>query len=107
MATAPWHVVGDGSGRATDRSCDHLAAVAPQDPTPPRSCVDCVAEGSDWVHLRQCLVCGDVRCCDSSPRRHATAHWHATAHAVMRSTEPGEDWGWCYPDELMLAPCDA
>jgi hypothetical protein len=64
--------------------------------------------GGDWVHLRECLVCGHVGCCDSSPHRHATKHFHATGstgkhgHAVMRSVEPGERWGWCYVDEVMV-----
>jgi len=63
-------------------------------------CGDCIAEGTRWVALRQCLVCGNVGCCDSSPRRHATGHFHATAHPVMESAEPGEDWRWCYVHHL-------
>jgi CPA1 family monovalent cation:H+ antiporter len=88
-------------------TCSHLGSAG--DPEPPAElvCVDCVAEGTSWVHLRQCLSCGGVRCCDSSPRRHATAHFAATGHPLMRSAQPGEDWGWCYPDELLLAPGDA
>jgi uncharacterized UBP type Zn finger protein len=54
------------------------------------------------VHLRECLVCGHVGCCDSSVGKHATKHFHHTKHAVMKSIEPGETWGWCYVDELML-----
>jgi CPA1 family monovalent cation:H+ antiporter len=64
-------------------------------------CVDCVAEGTTWVHLRVCLACGHVACCDSSPRRHSTAHHHATGHPVIRSAEPGESWRWCYIDQLV------
>jgi uncharacterized UBP type Zn finger protein len=56
------------------------------------------------VHLRECLICGHVACCDSSPNTHATKHYHATKHPVMRSVEPGEDWGWCYVDEVMVEP---
>jgi uncharacterized UBP type Zn finger protein len=52
------------------------------------------------VHLRMCMICGHVACCDSSPNRHATAHFHGTKHPIMRSVEPGEDWGWCYVDEI-------
>jgi hypothetical protein len=62
-------------------------------------CVECLAIHGTWVHLRLCLACGHVGCCDNSPNRHATAHFHATKHPVIRSFEPGEDWGYCYPDE--------
>jgi uncharacterized UBP type Zn finger protein len=58
--------------------------------------------GGKWVHLRICLACGHVGCCDSSPNRHATAHYRATEHAIVRSLEPGEDWSWCYVDEMPL-----
>ena len=64
-------------------------------------CVDCVAEGTTWVHLRICLTCGHVACCDSSPRRHASAHHGGTGHPVMRSAEPGESWRWCFVDQLV------
>jgi hypothetical protein len=57
-----------------------------------------------WLHLRLCLTCGGIRCCDNSPRRHATAHFHAAGHPLMRSAEAGETWGWCYVDELLLEP---
>ena len=65
-------------------------------------CVECLASGGHWVHLRECLVCGHVGCCDSSPGKHATKHFHQTSHAVMRSIEPGERWAWCYVDEVMV-----
>ena len=65
-------------------------------------CVECLATGGHWVHLRECLVCGHVGCCDSSPGKHATKHFHQTKHAVMRSIEPGERWAWCYVDEVMV-----
>ncbi len=65
-------------------------------------CTGCLAEGRrDWVHLRLCLNCGYVGCCDSSPAAHATRHYRGTQHPVVRSREPGEDWRWCYPDELV------
>jgi NhaP-type Na+/H+ or K+/H+ antiporter len=67
----------------------------------PGVCEDCVREGSRWVHLRLCLTCGKVGCCDSSVRKHATAHFHETEHPVMRSIEPGEAWRWCYVDDLL------
>jgi hypothetical protein len=63
-------------------------------------CPECLAIGSRWVHLRRCAQCGQVGCCDDSPNRHATAHFHATAHPIIRSLEPGEDWLWCYVDGL-------
>jgi hypothetical protein len=70
-------------------------------PTP--GCKDCLAIGSGWVHLRVCLSCGHVGCCDDSPNRHATAHHRATHHPVITSGEPGETWAYCYPDDQMLS----
>jgi uncharacterized UBP type Zn finger protein len=67
-----------------------------------KGCEECVKMGSGWVHLRECLVCGHVGCCDSSPNTHATKHFHATQHPVMRSVEPGDAWGWCFIDEAMV-----
>lgn len=69
---------------------------------PSLGCVDCLAMGTDWVHLRQCLTCGEVRCCDSSPMKHGTAHFHATGHPICTSAEPQEDWAWCYADRRYL-----
>ena len=82
-------------------TCEHLDKVG-QPPRPEvKGCEDCLAEGrSDWVHLRECLYCGGIRCCDSSPRRHATAHFRATGDPVIRSAQPGEEWRWCYLDEI-------
>jgi CPA1 family monovalent cation:H+ antiporter len=59
-----------------------------------------VREGTAWVHLRMCVVCGHVACCDSSPQRHASVHFEETGHEVMRSAEAGEDWRWCFVDQL-------
>ena len=67
-------------------------------------CEDCLKTGGRWVHLRLCMTCGHVGCCDSSPGKHATAHFHHTHHPIMRSFEPGEDWGWCFVDEVELDP---
>jgi uncharacterized UBP type Zn finger protein len=67
-----------------------------------RGCEECLKIGQEWVHLRLCLECGHVGCCDSSIGQHATRHFHQTKHAIMRSLEPGETWGWCYVDEVML-----
>jgi Na+/H+ antiporter len=82
--------------------CDHLAAapVAVR-PRTPQGCERCLAEGTRWVHLRLCLTCGQVGCCDSSPQKHATAHFHETEHPVMRSFESGEAWRWCFVDERL------
>lgn len=82
--------------------CEHLVA-APHTHTPdhPDYCSECVAEGLTWVHLRMCLTCGHIACCDSSVGNHATKHFHATTHPVMRSVEPGEKWRWCYVDEIL------
>ncbi|MFD1723079.1 cation:proton antiporter [Amnibacterium endophyticum] len=83
-------------------SCEHLrSAPLAITPSTPGKCEDCVREGSTWVHLRTCLTCGHVGCCDSSERRHADLHFRGTAHPVMRSAEPGEAWRWCYVDERL------
>jgi len=82
--------------------CTHLDQVTAVDAPTDRVCPACVAMGSRWVHLRMCLTCGNVGCCDSSPNTHATAHFHETQHPVMRSIEPGETWRWCYVDEDMV-----
>jgi hypothetical protein len=88
---------------ASSPHCEHLAEIAAVRPSS-KGCEDCLKIGAWWVHLRLCLVCGHVGCCDDSPNLHATKHFHATRHPVMRSFEPGETWGWCYVDELMFDP---
>jgi CPA1 family monovalent cation:H+ antiporter len=70
-------------------------------PSTPEGCEECLATGSTWVHLRLCLQCGHVGCCDSSPERHATKHFESEGHPVMRSFEPGEEWRWCFVDEKL------
>ena len=86
--------------------CVHLKTVVSKraGPVAPSAhgCEDCLAMGASWVHLRLCLTCGHVGCCDSSPNRHATAHYHRSGHPVVKSFEPGEDWAWCYVDEEMV-----
>jgi len=82
-------------------ACSHLNHVK-LIRTVTRVCEDCIKTGDSWVHLRMCLNCGHVGCCDSSKNKHATKHFHATKHPVMRSMEPGEDWAWCYVDEIMF-----
>lgn len=84
--------------------CTHLEATRPVLPSAP-GCEDCLRVGHrNWVHLRICLTCGHVGCCDSSPGQHATAHFHATHHPVIRSLEAGESWGWCFVDQVILEP---
>jgi uncharacterized UBP type Zn finger protein len=82
-------------------ACTHLAEIAPVTPRT-SGCEECLQIGSPWVHLRLCLTCGHVGCCDSSPNRHATRHFRQTEHPVIRSLEPGERWAWCYVDEMVL-----
>lgn len=84
-----------------DGPCEHLAeACNVPDPVTPSGCEECLRDGDEWVHLRLCMTCGHVGCCDSSQNQHATKHFHATTHPVMRSFEPGEAWRWCFLDEL-------
>ena len=92
-----------------DQQCEHLKNLTEADfasPPQPLACEECLKEGTQWVALRQCLTCGHVGCCDSSPRKHATKHFHNTQHPVMRSVMPGDRWTWCYLDEVTgeLAP---
>ncbi|WP_067503048.1 UBP-type zinc finger domain-containing protein [Actinoplanes sp. TFC3] len=85
-------------------TCQHLKEATEPTPQAPYQggCPECVPMGfDDWVHLRMCLDCGYVGCCDSSPRRHMSAHFEQTGHPVMRSYEPDEKWKWCYVDELL------
>jgi uncharacterized UBP type Zn finger protein len=83
-------------------SCPHrdqIRDVAPRT----NGCEECLKIGSGWVHLRMCRTCGHVGCCDSSPNRHATAHFRGTGHPIARSIEPGESWSWCYVDEAVVS----
>jgi uncharacterized UBP type Zn finger protein len=86
------------------QACSHLDQI---DPDVKRDseigCSDCLAIGGQWVHLRECMICGHVACCDSSPNQHASKHFQATGHPVMRSLEPGESWWWCYIDEVAFS----
>ena len=82
-------------------TCRHLTQVAVTT-TDKRVCEDCVKVGDDWVHLRLCLICGHVGCCDDSKNRHATKHFRATQHPIVTSLEPGESWSWCFIDEVAM-----
>ncbi len=82
--------------------CKHEKEINPGVRRSGSGCVECLKLGMKWVHLRECMVCGHVGCCDSSAGKHATGHFHTTKHPVMKSVEPGESWGWCYVDEMML-----
>ena len=87
----------------SDPVCTHLDAVKVLElPGQVNGCEDCLRDGGKWLHLRICLTCGHVGCCDNSPGRHATAHHHETTHPIIRSLEPGEDWNWCYVDEVAM-----
>jgi thioredoxin reductase (NADPH) len=85
--------------------CNHLSSLEttrahPLTPSSP-GCKECLEVGDDWVHLRLCMACGHVGCCDDSPNKHATRHFHETKHPVIKSFEPGEDWAWCFVDDEM------
>jgi len=79
--------------------CEHLDAVAEVEPSS-EGCEDCLRIGGQWVHLRMCMTCGQVGCCDQSKNRHASRHAHDAGHPIGRSVEPGESWMWCYVDEM-------
>ena len=83
--------------------CTHLSQIRSVKPKT-KGCEECLKMGGSWVHLRMCMSCGHVGCCDSSENKHATKHFHATNHPIMRSLVRGENWMWCYVDELMLEP---
>ncbi len=87
-------------------SCAHIDQVRKVTPSG-KGCKECLEKGMKWVHLRECMCCGHVGCCDSSQGKHATGHFHATKHAIMRSFQPGEDWWWCYVDDRYVAPVES
>jgi uncharacterized UBP type Zn finger protein len=81
------------------KKCTHLDQIKFRQPKT-HECEECVKMDDTWVHLRMCLICGHVGCCDSSKNKHATKHFHKTEHPLIRSIEPGETWVWCYVDEM-------
>lgn len=80
--------------------CSHFDQIKNVAPVTPDGCEECLQMNDHWVHLRLCEACGHVGCCDSSKNKHATKHFQQTSHPIVKSFEPGEDWGWCYVDEL-------
>ncbi|MDX1992410.1 MAG: UBP-type zinc finger domain-containing protein [bacterium] len=84
-------------------TCTHLDQIQDVEPSA-QGCEECLKMGSSWVHLRICKICGHVGCCDSSPNKHATAHFHETQHPSIQSFEPGENWLWCYVDKAFMQP---
>jgi hypothetical protein len=83
--------------------CSHLDQIRyPELPDEIEGCAECLKTGDRWVHLRECMVCGVILCCDDSPNKHMTAHFHESGHPVIRSAQPGEDWSYCYVDEAMF-----
>ena len=88
---------------AVPSECSHLDSVQYLElPDEVEGCEECLQLGTRWVHLRMCQTCGHIGCCDNSEGKHATAHYKAIGHPIIRSAQPGEDWSWCYVDELML-----
>ncbi len=83
-------------------ACTHLDQIHDVEPETQEGCSDCLRIGGRWLHLRECLTCGHIGCCDSSPNRHARAHVGATGHAIIQSFEPGEDWRYCFVDDIAV-----
>jgi uncharacterized UBP type Zn finger protein len=81
--------------------CSHVDQIREVTPSA-EGCEECLKLGDEWVHLRMCLICGHVGCCDNSKNKHATGHYYQTWHPIMQSMEPDEDWRWCYEDQVML-----
>jgi len=87
-----------------EATCQHLSTMHHHVRPHSKGCEECLKMGDSWVHLRLCMGCGHVGCCDDSKNKHATKHFRATSHPIMRSLEPGETWGWCYVDQVGFDP---
>jgi uncharacterized UBP type Zn finger protein len=85
------------------QQCTHLDQIQDVKPSA-EGCEECLKMGDTWVHLRECLICGHVDCCDSSKNKHATKHCHSTEHPIVQSFQPGENWIFCYVDEVVMEP---
>jgi uncharacterized UBP type Zn finger protein len=103
-ASAATTTSGDSSMGDTDTFCAHIASIKQHVRPHTRGCEECLSTGDSWVHLRLCMQCGHVGCCNDSKNRHATKHFKATQHPIIRSLEPGETWGWCFVDEMGFDP---
>jgi uncharacterized UBP type Zn finger protein len=88
------------------KECTHVGLINHVTPKT-QGCEECLQSGDKWVHLRMCLICGHVGCCDQSKNKHATRHFHETGHPIIQSMEPGEDWRWCYLDEMVIPDREA
>ena len=86
----------------SDEICEHIQSLTELKQPEEHVCVECIKTGSTWVHLRTCQTCGVTLCCDSSPHKHMTKHYHRSGHPVIISAEPGERWIWCYVDEAFV-----
>jgi len=84
----------------SEQLCTHLSAIKEVKLSEGHVCEECIKQGSKWVHLRTCQTCGVTLCCDNSPKKHMTEHYHQRQHPVVASAEAGERWLWCYPDEV-------
>jgi len=89
---------------ARAKTCSHLDQIKDVEPNTPDGCEECLATGDEWVHLRLCMSCGHVGCCNDSKNKHATKHFLGSGHAIMQSFEPGEDWMYCFRDDLAWEP---
>jgi uncharacterized UBP type Zn finger protein len=98
VAAWPQHVSIVVKDVLMSQQCTHLDQIHDVMPNTPEGCEECLANGDTWVHLRLCLTCGHVGCCDSSKNKHASKHAHTTGHPIVQSFQPGEDWRWCYVD---------
>ena len=90
------------SGELKPNTCSHIGQIQ-NVKSSSSGCEDCLRIGSTWINLRICLICGHVGCCDDSPNRHATGHYHETGHPIIQSFNPGETWVYCYPDDVLLS----
>lgn len=94
------------TGTTDLKECSHVESMQKVTPSNLEVCADCVSLGDDWLHLRVCLICGYVGCCDLAKNHHMKNHYEETGHPLIQSFQPGEDWIWCYEDEAVLAPPD-
>ena len=92
------------TGTTKEKPCEHQGLIQRVTPSSAEGCTECLALGDTWPHLRICLICGYVGCCDMAKNQHMIKHYESTGHVLIQSFEPGEDWIWCYEDEALLAP---